>query len=253
MAATQINGPIGFIPGFSPVPAPQAGGLETLGQLTDGLAHDFNNLLTVVINATEALADQVSDPQAHRLAQVAHDAAERGADLVGRMLSLARRRPGDLEPLDCAEVVEATARLARLVLADNIRLRAIAPAGLTCATNLAELQSALLNLCINARDAMPGGGDIDLTAEPMQVGGASFAAFTVRDTGKGMPAEVIARAREPYFTTKGERGSGLGLACVETFARRHGGGLSIASAEGRGAVVSLYLPAPHSVFQGDRS
>ena len=237
--------------------------LEALGQLTGGVAHDFNNLLTVILGATETLAAELEVGSDHRqLAEVTLQAAERGADLVRRLLTFCRHQSLEPQSIDCAGMLTSVQSLAQHLLREDVEFTvASAPAQLYCRADRAELESALLNLCINARDAMPSGGALALATDSVALGGKAarelgltpgdFVIFTVKDTGVGMSAETLRRAIEPFFTTKSlAGGNGLGLSTVYGFARQSGGGLTIASKPGRGATVSLYLPRATEPSQG---
>jgi len=241
----------------------QSARLEALGQLTGGVAHDFNNLLTVILGATETLAAELPAGSEHRgLAEVSLQAAERGADLVRRLLAFCRHQSLEPQSVDCSGMLASVQVLAERLLRADIDLRArAASAHLYCNADRAELESALLNLCINARDAMPSGGAISLEAEGVLLAGKAarhlglkpgpFVAFTVRDTGVGMSPEVARRAIEPFFTTKGlAGGNGLGLSTVYGFAQQSGGCLTIASKPRRGTTVRLYLPRAADAVQG---
>lgn len=247
-------------PGFSGGQA--AGGktedgsrLKALGEMTGSVAHDLNNLLTVIIGATEALAEDLDAGSGSQdLALVSLRAAEHGSGLLRRLVAFAKQQEFESALVDCAEVVASVEGLAAPIVPAGITVEAKPSAyPLFCKADPAGLESALLNLCINARDAMPRGGVLTIRSEAAWVEGAeakarglapgSYAVFTVRDTGVGMTPEVLARATEAYFTTKREAGgTGLGLSSVKGFARQLGGGLAIASRPSHGAVVQLYLP-----------
>ena len=237
--------------------------LEALGQLTGGVAHDFNNLLTVILGATETLAAELPAGSDHRgLAEVSLQAAERGADLVRRLLAFCRHQSLEPQNVDCGAMVSSVEALAQHLIRGDVELTVqAADDPLYCSADPAELQSALLNLCINARDAMPSGGVLSLAAEgvtltakaarPLGLTPGAFVVFTVKDTGVGMSAEVMRRAIEPFFTTKSlAGGNGLGLSTVYGFAQQSGGCLTIGSKLKRGTTVQLYLPRAASAAQG---
>lgn len=208
---------------------------------TEVLAHDLNNLLAVILAANEALAtDLPAGSYNHELAQVGQDAAERAALLLARWPggSGPRRPVGTAS--DAGEAIRQTARLARLSATDAVRIQCdINERNLACLADRPALDSALLNLCLNACHAMPQGGVLTLSADVV----GSDVVMRVSDTGCGMSPEVLARAAEPGFTTRGDRGgTGLGLAGVAEFARRCGGQLKLASRTGRGTTVTLRLP-----------
>jgi signal transduction histidine kinase/CheY-like chemotaxis protein len=239
--------------------------LEAIGRLAGGVAHDFNNLLTVILSATEALAEAAPDGDSRRLADVSLQAAGRGAELIRRLLAFARpvARPADVASAtsDVTGAVEAASRLLQRTLPDNIRLETRAPEGLVyCRAERGELENALLNLAVNARDAMPAGGRLSLAAEVRRLGRAEaealnlkagdYVTFTVEDTGAGMSAETAARAVEPFFSTKTRSGgTGLGLSSVNAMAVGAGGALAIHSRLGQGARVELHIPRAKSAAQ----
>ena len=231
----------------------QAQKLEAVGQLTGGVAHDFNNLLQVVLSGL-TLMERITDPA--RRAQLADNvrrAAQRGGELTKRLLTVARRqslRPERIE-LD-AWMKDGAGALLRQALRGDIRAELRLPSGLPAVeADPAELELALLNLAVNARDAMPNGGTLTVSAEVVRcyaitdadgLDGA-FVRLSVADTGTGMNEETQARVFEPFFTTKGiGQGTGLGLAQVYGFARQSGGGVRLRSAPGQGTAVSLLLP-----------
>jgi signal transduction histidine kinase/ActR/RegA family two-component response regulator len=237
--------------------------LEALGQLTGGVAHDFNNLLTVILGATETLAAELPAGSDHRgLAEVSLQAAERGADLVRRLLAFCRHQSLEPQSVDCDAMIGSVQALAQHLIRGDVDLT-VQTSGdpLYCSADPAELESALLNLCINARDAMPSGGALSLEAEAVALAGkaarqlglkpGTFVVFTVKDTGVGMSAEVMRRAIEPFFTTKSlAGGNGLGLSTVYGFAQQSGGCLAITSKLKRGTAVRLYLPRAAGAAQG---
>jgi PAS domain S-box-containing protein len=221
----------------------QAQKMEAIGRLTGGVAHDFNNLLAVVIGSAEALADALeARPELRQLAEVALNAAERGADLVGRLLAFARAQPLAPQAIDCESFFEGLVPMLVRALGGGVEIETVVGPGLACLADRSQLASAVLNLCINARDAMPGGGRIVLLAEA--VAGEDHVALSVEDEGEGMAPDVRARALEPFFTTKPEgQGSGLGLSMVHGFVAQSDGRLDIVSAPGCGTRVRMSLPA----------
>lgn len=225
--------------------------MEAVNQFAHGAAHDLNNLLAVIVGTSEALTRATADrPDLRQLAEANLRAAQQGSELMERFLAFGRRRPGEPRPLDCGDVLTTVASLAEHLIGDGVEIQVTVPASSTaCHADRTELESALLNLCINARDAMPHGGQIALEVAAASVGAGQglapgpYVAFSVQDTGLGMASDVLARAAEPYFTTKADRGgSGLGLTSVRDLALRLGGDVAIASEPGRGARVILYLP-----------
>ncbi|HEX2554484.1 MAG TPA: ATP-binding protein [Microvirga sp.] len=230
----------------------QAQKMQTLGQLTGGIAHDFNNLLVVVLGNAETLAEELGQPRHRALAEQILDAAERAADLTQKLLAFGRRQTLQRRLLDLSAVVQGMTPLLRRTLSAAVELRIEAAEAAPAWVDRTLLESAILNLVINARDAMPGGGRLTVAtgcrpARPGEddfVPGAPVVFVTVADEGCGMDAAVIERAFEPFFTTKGiGEGSGLGLSMVYGFAKQSGGAVRIASEVGRGTSVSILLQA----------
>lgn len=233
----------------------QAQRLEAVGQLTGGVAHDFNNLLTVIIGNAEILADDLADrPEAHRLAETCLIAAERGAELTGRLLAFSRKQPLNPVDTDINRVVAGMEHLIGRTLGEAIELHIDVTEGLSLARlDPGQLEVALVNLAVNARDAMPDGGrlafstkNIRLThteARQRDVDSGPYTCVTVTDTGTGMDPSVATQAFEPFFTTKEfGKGSGLGLSLVYGFARQSGGFAEIDSRPGIGTAVTLGFP-----------
>ena len=230
----------------------QAQKLEAMGHLTGGIAHDFNNLLTVVVNNATLLRDRAADEPTRKRAAAILNISDRGERLIRQLLAFSRRRM--LRPEAVAlqgrtsEIAELLARSLREDIAVTIDL----PADLWPATvDPGEFELALLNIAVNARNAMPNGGAFRLMARNARCRGETasgglvgeFVAITLTDTGTGMAAEVMARAFEPYFTTKpAGLGSGLGLSRVYGFASQSGGSAVLASAPGEGTAITLFLP-----------
>ncbi|HKY94028.1 MAG TPA: PAS domain S-box protein [Kiloniellales bacterium] len=230
--------------------------LEAVGQLTGGIAHDFNNLLTVVLGNAEALAnDPTLGDGNRRLAQIIADTAERGANLTRQLLAFARRQSLNPSLVQVDLLIEDTARLLRRTMAAAIEIETrLQPDLPTALVDRSQLETALINLVLNARDAMPKGGRIVLEAEMAKPapgrGGRKAPQLELRviDDGSGMTPEVLRRAFEPFFTTKEVgQGSGLGLSMVYGFAAQSGGSVQIESEPGRGTVVHLYLPVAEPV------
>lgn len=236
-------------------PDASAARLEALHRQAGALAHDFNNLLGVIVSANEALSAELEEGSERRkLAEMSLNAAEQGAALLRRLLDLAHEEPTEPAIADCATAVEAAARFARHAVpaAVAIALRP-QPEPLACAADPADLESALLNLCINAGDAMAGEGLVEIEARgvflsrdaatELGLAPGPYVRVAVIDDGAGMSPDVLARAAEPFFTTKrGRGGTGLGLAGVDAFARRCAGALKLDSALGLGTSAVLYLP-----------
>jgi signal transduction histidine kinase/CheY-like chemotaxis protein len=231
----------------------QAQRMEAIGQLTGGVAHDFNNLLTVIGGNAAMLNDTAQSDAARRRAAAIIQAAERGERLTRQLLAFSRRQILRPEPVDLQQHVDEIADMLSPALRADIDVKVEMPEELwPVFVDLTEFQMALLNLGMNARDAMPGSGRFEITARNVTfdiddptsgelVG--DFVAVTLVDTGAGMAPEVVARAFEPYFTTKEiGLGSGLGLSQVYGFAQQSGGAVSIVSAIGKGSSITLFLP-----------
>ena len=229
--------------------------MEAVGQLTGGLAHDFNNLLTVVIGNLVTLHERYpDDPDIGEFVVPALKASRRGASLIKRLLAFARKQPLIPQSVNIADLVGDTMLLLKRTLPAHITVTStLMDEPLFAMTDAQQLENALLNLALNARDAMPDGGQLLIQATRMQLSVAQVADFdvapgcyvalSVSDTGTGMDAATQARASEPFFTTKRfGSGSGLGLSMAYGFAKQSGGGIRIQSALGEGCVVTLVLP-----------
>lgn len=230
--------------------------MEVIGQMTGGVAHDFNNLLTVILGNAELLADQLADRERLKaLAEMTGAAAQRGAQLTHRLLAFARRQPLEPKPVDINRLVTGMEGLFRRTFAEDIEIDLVASENLwVTELDPSQLEVALLNLVVNARDAMPDGGkltiemdNVELDAEyarrHSEVVPGSYVAISVSDTGCGMSKDVMERAFEPFFTTKDiGKGSGLGLSMVFGFVKQSGGHAKIYSEEGEGTTVRLYFP-----------
>jgi len=230
--------------------------LRAIGELTGGVAHDFNNLLTVIIGNSELLRDQLQDDyRLDGLAGMITSAASRGAELTRRLLAFARRQPLEPVPLDLKRQLDQLEPLIRRTLPASIDLSIIHAAGLWQAmADSAQLESALLNLCLNARDAMTDGGrltietanmhlDHDYCEQHGEVTPGRYVMIAVSDSGHGMDADTLDRAFDPFFSTKTKsEGSGLGLSMVYGFAKQSNGHVRIYSEPNEGTTVRLYLP-----------
>lgn len=230
--------------------------MEALGQLTGGVAHDFNNLLAVLMMDLEMLDDmtQGDDPR-HELVREAREVAQAGADLTRRLLAFSRSQPLDPRAVDLAQLIRDIAGILRRTLGDEIEIDTLLPGSLwKVQADPGELENALINLSINARDAMPDGGRLSIATANTEIdantaaalgdfSAGDYVAVSVTDTGVGMPPEVLDRAFEPFFSTKEkESGTGLGLSMVFGFVKQSGGHVGIHSRVGNGTTVSLYLP-----------
>ena len=228
--------------------------MEAVGQLTGGIAHDFNNLLAVVQGGLELLRKRLPDePQTRQLLDNVLLGVQRGSALTQRMLAFARRQELRVEAVDLAGLVKGMASLLERAMGPALYLETRFPAALSRVdADAAQLESAIVNLAINARDAMPTGGILVVSARDETVGPAhktglkpgSYVCLAVIDTGEGMDAETLERAIEPYFTTKGVgKGTGLGLSMVHGMAEQTGGRLMLHSEQGRGTTAEIWLPA----------
>ncbi|MDG2536379.1 ATP-binding protein [Dyella jiangningensis] len=226
--------------------------LETIGQLTGGVAHDFNNLLTPIMGALDVVAHlQGSDPRINRLTTAGLQAAERARTLIQRLLAFARRQHLQARPTDLGSLVFGIEDLLARTLGPQIRLEIECAPGLPLAmADPNQFELALLNLSVNARDAMPEGGKLEIALSDERVAGQThlvdgqYLRIAVSDTGSGMDTQTLRQAIDPFFTTKGkEHGTGLGLSMVHGFAVQSGGHFSLISEPGRGTTALLWLPA----------
>jgi len=231
--------------------------LEAIGQLAGGIAHDFNNMLSVVIGNLDLLKRRAKrgDSNFLRLADNARDGAEHAAKLTHRLLAFSRQQPLMPQPVDCNKFVAGMSELLRRTLGDHIRVETVLAGGLWCTfVDPSQLESSILNLAVNSRDAMPDGGELTLetanayldAAYASENAGAQegqYVLVSVTDAGSGMTSEVAAKAFDPFFTTKsGAKGTGLGLSQVFGFVKQSGGHIKIYSELGRGTTVKTYLP-----------
>ena len=229
--------------------------MEAVGQLTGGIAHDFNNILTAIIANLELLVPQLRDPDQRELADEAHGAAQDGAKLAAQLLAFGRRQPLNPQPTDVGALISNFAGLLRRTLGETIALEIVAsPSPPLTVVDAAQLQNALLNLAINARDAMPRGGRLTIEVSPArldadyaqmypEVRTGRYVLIAVSDTGSGMSEAVRRRAFEPFFTTKPMgAGTGLGLSMVYGFVKQSGGHIQIYSEMGHGTSVRIFLP-----------
>jgi PAS domain S-box-containing protein len=228
----------------------QAMKMEAIGQLTGGIAHDFNNLLTVILGNSGLLQEAVTaDPDLIELVDSIHAAGRSGAELTKRLLAFARQQPLQVREIDLGHYLREASAMLRQPLGPEITLDFTIENDLPAVRiDPSQLATVVLNLVINARDAMPNGGTITIIAErvksPLEDYAGTVVRLAVADTGTGMPAEVAARAIEPFFTTKEVgKGTGLGLSMVYGFVRQSGGQISIDSAPGRGTSINICLPS----------
>ncbi len=252
--------------------------MEAVGQLTGGLAHDFNNLLTGITGSLELMRTRIAQgrtAELDRYIETAQAAADRAASLTHRLLAFSRRQTLDPRPTEVDRVVADMEELIRRTVGPEIAIEVTAEAGLwTTLVDANQLENALLNLCINARDAMPGGGRLliavgNVTVETITSAAAESSALAdpvgdlppgcyvrlrVTDTGTGMTPEVMARAFDPFFTTKPiGQGTGLGLSMTYGFVRQSGGHVQIVSVPGEGTSISLHLPCHQPAQAGAKA
>ena len=248
----------------------QAQKMESLGQLTGGIAHDFNNLLQVISGHTEVMLALIDHPdidvgRLRRAGEAVRDAAERAAKLTHQLLAFSRKQRLEGRLLNINGLVQNMGEMAERTLGEQVVLR-VAPAEDLWTTRIDPTQAevALLNVLINARDAMPDGGTVTVKTENLliededtalykTVPPGAYVVVSVTDTGTGMPPEILARVMEPFFTTKGEgKGTGLGLALVYGFAKQSGGSVKIYSEVGHGTTVRLLFPASDQKIEEER-
>lgn len=231
--------------------------MESIGQLTGGVAHDFNNMLAIVIGSLDMARRRIaSDPdKARECVDNAMEGAERASQLTARLLAFSRQQPLAPKPVDANKLVGGMSELLRRTIGENVRIETVLAGGLwTAFIDGAQLENAVLNLCVNGRDAMPDGGRLTIetacshlddayAAAHDEVTAGQYVMISVTDTGTGMPPEVIERAFDPFYTTKGVgKGTGLGLSQVFGFVKQSGGHVKIYSEPGVGTTVKLYLP-----------
>jgi signal transduction histidine kinase/ActR/RegA family two-component response regulator len=233
----------------------QAQKMEAVGQLTGGVAHDFNNLLAVILGNLDMLQEAVDDPKIRALADAAMRATQRGSELTQRLLAFSRRQMLQPEIIDINVLVSGMVDLLARAIGEDIQVRTdLSPVSLCAKVDPGQLENSLLNLAVNARDAMPDGGALTLETSDVvldsqyaerspDVTPGSYVMLAVSDTGTGMPPEVALRAFEPFFTTKEVgKGSGLGLSMVYGFVKQSGGHVTIYSEPGHGTTVKIYFP-----------
>ena len=239
----------------------QAQKMETIGNLTGGLAHDFNNLLTVIIGNLDVLQELTADNAAQKkLVELVLEASLRGAELTQQLLAFSRRQPLHPKITKLGDLIEKTTRLLTPTLGENIRLDLQLQSDVgSILVDEAQMEAALINMAVNARDAMPNGGTLTIKTGKLQVDGkgtsqplglvpGQYSVVEMNDTGDGMPPEVLARIFEPFFTTKAAgKGTGLGLSMVYGFVRQSGGNISADSEVGKGTTLKLYFPCSEVV------
>ncbi len=234
----------------------QAQKMDAVGQLTGGVAHDFNNMLTVIMGTIEILADGVADrPHLAAVAKLIDEAAEQGAELTRHLLAFARKQPLQPREVDVNDLITTTSKLLRPTLGEHIEIEVLLDDGPWLAfVDPNQLTTAILNLALNSRDAMPQGGrliletsnatlDESYAGQHSEVTPGEYVLIAISDTGVGIPADLIDKIFEPFFTTKEMgRGTGLGLSMVYGFVKQSGGHIKVYSEQGHGTTVRLYLP-----------
>jgi PAS domain S-box-containing protein len=244
----------------------QAQKMEAIGQLTGGVAHDFNNLLAVIVGNLELLEDRLEEGEDRRLAQQALRNAVRGAELTQRLLAFGRRQKLKPSRLDANALIAGMEEMMRRSLGEMVQIEILPADGLPeIDADGSQLENAILNIALNARDAMPGGGRLIISTvlqivyEPRPVGDrtvppGSYVTIAIRDTGSGMPPDVKARIFEPFFTTKDiGKGSGLGLSMVYGFVQQSGGMIEVDSEPGAGTEFRLLLPVPGAAISEEEA
>ena len=233
----------------------QAQRLEAIGQLTGGVAHDFNNLLMIISGSVQRLRAELTDKKHTRLLDMIGTATQRGETLTRQLLTYSRQQTLTPQVIDLSQRLPLIRELLTRSLQADIDIKVDVPDG-ACAVRVdpGEFELAILNLAVNAKDAMPSGGTLSIRAKPVTLKGESteeglsgeFVAIRVADTGHGMPADIQTRVFEPFFTTKEVgKGTGLVLSQVYGFAKQSGGTATISSGEGRGTAITIYLPRSH--------
>jgi PAS domain S-box-containing protein len=243
----------------------QAQKMDAVGQLTGGVAHDFNNILTVITGTIGILAEAVADrPELVAIAKLIDDAAERGAQLTKHLLAFARRQPLQPREIDVNSLMVEAAKLLHPTIGEQIQISAtLAEDAWTALVDPSQLTTAVLNLALNARDAMPDGGKLVLETRNVyldegyagmhdEVAPGNYVMIAVSDTGSGIPAANLEKVFDPFFTTKEiGKGTGLGLSMVFGFVKQSGGHIKIYSEEGHGTTVRIYLPRSTGLHQSE--
>jgi len=220
----------------------QAQRMESMGRLATGVAHDLNNILAPLLISIELLRKKMQDEESAKMLAKAEANAKRGADIIRQMLWFSRGLSGQRTPVDLRQLIDEVSRYAGETFGKSIRIKKVIAKDLwPVVGDLAQLHQVLMNLCTNARDAMPNGGNLTFTASNAVVDGQRFAVIELRDTGAGMEPEVMDRIFEPFFTTK-EVGHGLGLSTAASIAKSHGGFIRVNSEPSLGSVFRVHLP-----------
>jgi CheY-like chemotaxis protein len=234
--------------------------MEAVGQLTGGIAHDFNNLLGAVVGSFDLIRRRPDDPdKVRRYAEAGLQAAERGAKLTGQLLAFSRAQRLEIKPVRVSDLVRGMRDLLGRTLGPMVNIQLDLQEDGAVLSDPTQLEMALLNLAINARDAMPEGGQLSIRTRTLSVSGqigleaGEYTELAVTDTGSGMSPEIVARAFDPFFTTKGVgKGTGLGLSQVYGIARQAGGTVRIDSRVGEGTTVCIFLRKTAASAEEDR-
>jgi two-component system cell cycle sensor histidine kinase/response regulator CckA len=222
--------------------------MNTIGSLAGGMAHDLNNALAPILMGAQLLRRKTDDPESRNLLAMMEMSTHRGADMVRQVLLFARGRGGEFERLQLGSLVKELQKMVRETFPKNVEIETFVPSDLAPVQgNVTQLYQVLLNLCVNARDAMPNGGKLSIAVDNAEYDSngkaGPFVSIMVSDTGTGMPPEVIAKIFDPFFTTKGEgRGTGIGLSTVDRIVKNHGGLLRVESKPGEGTSFEIFLP-----------
>jgi two-component system cell cycle sensor histidine kinase/response regulator CckA len=230
--------------------------MESIGTLAGGIAHDLNNMLTPMMLSQQMLKEKFKDEQSQKLLTILENNTQRGANLIKQVMSFARGIEGERKPLQVSHIVSEIDKIAKETFPKNIELRTDIPNDLfTISGDATQLHQVIMNLCVNARDAMPYGGVLSITAENFFVDNnfvrmhteakvGSYVAIIISDTGTGIPPKIIDKIFEPFFTTKEhDKGTGLGLSTALAIVKSHGGFINVYSEVGRGTAFRVYLPA----------
>jgi two-component system cell cycle sensor histidine kinase/response regulator CckA len=236
--------------------------MESIGTLAGGIAHDLNNMLTPMMLSLQLLKEKFKDEQSQRLLTILENNSQRGADLIKQVLSFARGVEGERNPLAAKHVITEIEKIARETFPRNIEIRTDVPKNLlTISGDTTQLHQVIMNLCVNARDAMPDGGILDITASNFFVDEnyaqmhteakvGPYVIIAVSDNGTGIPPEIVDRIFEPFFTTKEfGKGTGLGLSTAHAIVKSHGGFINVYSEAGKGTTFRVYLPAIETEMQ----
>lgn len=233
--------------------------MEAIGQLTGGVAHDFNNLLMIISGSVQRLRTELTDKKHTRLLEMIGTATQRGETLTRQLLTYSRRQTLTPQIVDLSQRLPLIRELLTRSLRSDIEIKVDVPDA-PCAVRIdpGEFELAILNLAVNAKDAMPSGGTLSIRVKPVTLKGEAteeglsgdFVAIRLADSGHGIPSDILTRVFEPFFTTKEVgKGTGLGLSQVYGFAKQSGGTATVSSAAGRGTTITLYLPRCHDVPQ----